>query len=299
MYQNLVISPLFLKSFSSLSSDIGFSIMSYLATEVFLCDTSKKLLEEYDSLKEEYKLDSNALLFIETFINNITVGKVKFVSNSKFNGRDKLKWNLYEFEKSLACFDEWKIILTNSSDSEIKQHLEKDFGIELSDANNYFCPTEKSRIRTIQRITKNPGDEFNFSEWIKKFIKDSNLLIIHDGYACAKNEFRDLEYMIRIIPNGSLVKVITLSDKARNDSRRNNSNDKINAKDKLQELKNKYRKKTIEWEFKEDKKLIEDRHIQTDKFIIDLGHCLGSTVIDNKTGKIICKKQFTIAVSKL
>ena len=209
-----------------------------------------------------------------------------------------MKWQFYEFEKSLACFDDWKIILTNNSDKEVKQQLEKELGIELSDANNYFCPSEKSKLRTIQRIVKNPGDDFDFGQWITKYIKDTKSLILQDGYACAKNEFRDLEHIIAALPNKSIIKIITLSDEARNNSRKNNSDDGIICEKKLLELKRKFSDITIEWEFKKIKNLLEDRHIETDKFNINLGHSLGSTYKDRESGKILCRKQFTITVSK-
>ena len=81
MYQNIVVSPLFLNSLSSVEPVKGYFIMYCLVTETFLCDSRKKLLEEYDRVKEEYKLDQNSLLFIESFIRNITLGKIKVIPN--------------------------------------------------------------------------------------------------------------------------------------------------------------------------------------------------------------------------
>lgn len=298
MYQNLVVSPLFLKSFSSLELEKAQSIMASLATETFLCDSTKKLLEEYDKVKELNKDDPQSLLFIENFIKILTLGKAKLLNNLKAQDRKPNDLKNYDIEKKLALLDEWKIILTNISDKEISEKLEKELNIEISDTTNYTSPTEKSRIRAIQRITKFPGDEFHFRNWIAKFLKDTKFLIIHDGYACAKNESRDIEAIIKTLPRNAKVNIITLSDGARNNSRSFESDDGIIAEEILKELKNKNPSKHIKWELKDDKKLIEDRHLQTDRFFIDMGHALGSTYKDSETGKIICWRQFTIVVSK-
>ncbi|MBK6915236.1 MAG: hypothetical protein IPH11_16815 [Ignavibacteriales bacterium] len=299
MYQNLVVSPLFLKCFTPLESDKAFNIMANLITEIFLCDRDKKLLEEYDKLKEKHKHTPQSFLFIESFINNVTLGKIKIAENITVKNRKDVDWNLYESEKSIVAFDEWKIILTNDSNPEMKMKLESEVSIELSDTNNYLIPAEKSRIRTIQRINKLPDDEFDFKNWLQKFLIDTRNLIIHDGYAFAKREIRDVEFIIDTLPKGSTVSIITLTDKARNGSRYNDLNDGIVAEEELQKLKNRFPQKIIKAEFREEKKLIEDRHLQTDKFIIDTGHALGSTYKDIPTGKILCRKQFTITVSRL
>ena len=298
MFQNLVVSPLFLNSFASLKTDKAYYIMANLATEIFLCDRDKKLLEEYDKVKEKLKHIPQSFLFIESFINNVTLGKIKITENITVKNRKDGNWNLYESEKSITTFDEWKIILTNDSNPEMKMKLESEASIELSDTNNYLIPTEISRVRTIQRINKLPDDEFDFRNWVQKFLIDTRNLIIHDGYAFAKKELRDVEFIIDALPKGSAVSIITLTDKARNGSRYNDSNDGIVAEEELNKLKNKFPQKIIDAEFREEKKLIEDRHLQTDKFIIDTGHALGSTYKDKVTSKILCRKQFTISVSR-
>jgi len=299
MYQNLVVSPLFLKSFATLEVDRAYSVMSNLATEIFLCDRDKKLLEEYDNVREKLKHTPQSLLFIESFINNITLGKVKTAENITVKNRKDGNWNLYESEKAIAAFDEWKIILTNDSNPEMKMKLESELSIELSDIDNYLIPSEKSKIRAIQRINKLPGDEFDFGNWIIKLIKNTKNLTIHDGYAFARNEFRDVEFIINALPEDSTINIITLSDIARNGSRYNDYNDGIIAEKMLQKLKNKFPRKLIKGEFTDEKKLIEDRHLQTDNFIIDTGHAFGSTYKDTTTNKIMCWRQFTIIISRL
>ncbi len=298
MYQNLVVSPLFLNSFASLKTDRVYDIMANLATEIFLCDRDKKLLEEYDKVKDKLKHIPQSLLLIESFINNVTLGKIKIAENITVKNRKNENWGLYESEKSIATLDEWKIILTNGLSPEMKMQLESEASIELSDMNNYLIPSEISRVRTIQRINKLPDDEFDFRNWLKKFLVDTKNLIIHDGYAFAKKELRDVEFIIDTLPKGSAVSIITLTDKARNGSRYNDSNDGIVAEKELKKLKNKFPQKIIEAEFREEKKLIADRHLKTDRFIIDTGHVLGSTYKDKTTGKILCRKQFTISVSR-
>jgi hypothetical protein len=212
-------------------------------------------------------------------------------------------WDQYEYEKAIAFFDEWKIILTNQQDQQKIEELDQSMGIELSDANNYFNPSDKSKIRALQRITKLPGEEFDFWSWIHKYIIDTKNIVIQDGYACAKREIKDLEFIIMNTKKGTKIKIISLSDKARNGSRFSESRDTavddgIVADCKFQKLKEKYPNKVIQWELKDEKQLLEDRHIQTDRFVIDLGHVLGSTYKDSITNKILCKKQFTITVSK-
>ncbi len=298
MFQSLVVSPLFLKSFGTLDADKAYSVMSYLATEIFLCDRNKKLLEEYDKIREDLKNDNNSVLFVENFIKHLTIGRIKPMNNVLSENRNMDDWNDYEIEKLLAVLDNWKIILTDKSNKDLAVEFKTDLGVELSDIENYISPLDGSVIRSLQRITKQPSEEFNFRDWIKKYIIDSSSLIIHDGYACANREFKDVDFLIKALPANASVQIITLSDSARNDSRKGSKGDGIIAEEKLSELKSRYRNKNIEWKLRDEKKLIEDRHLETDKFIIDLGHSLGSTYKDKDSGKILCKKQFTISVSK-
>ena len=192
----------------------------------------------------------------------------------------------------------FEIILTNDASPEMKMKLEIEKNIELSDAHDYLNPADKSKIRTYQIINKSPGDEFDFRNWIKKYIKDAKNLIIHDGYAFANNEFGDIKYFLQFLPNNSKIQIITLSDEARNRSRYGDTIDGIIAEEKLQELINMFPQRKIVCEFRDEKKLIQDRHIKTDRFFINTGHALGSTYKDIITGKTMCRKQFTITVSK-
>lgn len=299
MYQNLVVSPLFLKSLTTIDPEKGNLINYFLSTEVFLCDKDKKLFEEYDSISQQYADSPQTNLLLKNFITNVTSpGKAKLLTNVNFNRRKSIELLSLSIEKRLAMFDDWKIILVDDAKKVIHDEFERELGIELSDCNNYLNPSEKSRIRVFQVITKNPNEEFDFGKWVFKFTRDTKTLEIQDGYACSKNEFRDIKYLIGKLKPNTRVRIITLSDKARNDSRHNNKTDDIIAEEKLNELKNQFVEKIIEWELKEEKKLLEDRHLKTDKFFINLGHSLGGTYKDKNSDKILCRRQFTITVSK-
>lgn len=298
MFQNIVISPLLWKDNNLEKHSKRYELISRLQSECFLCDKNKILFQECIEVSEEGSKKNNNFIF-EQWLGLTTIdAKIKRIDNINLSKRKNDEFQRYYSEKLLASNDRCGIILSKEETDEIKNDLRKEIDIELLDVGEYLSPATTSKVRTIGRVSMKKDEPFDFWKWIHKYIRDTKTLVVHDGYACVPPQYKDLDFIIRNTPHSTNIKIITLSDAARNKSR-DGEKDEIEVLSILNKLKTNYAPRNLHWEIRDDKKTITDRHIKTDYFIIDLGHALGATFKDTESGKVICKRQFTINTSPI
>lgn len=296
MYQNLALSPLFFDSFKILSDKDYSKILGNLLTERILCDEEKLMLEEYD--KKLIELDANGQItpLKKAIIQTLTInGIVKFKKITQVGKRRELKYNEYDTEKKLLQDDKWRIILSHNISDELKLKLKAESDIEIAGFNEYSKPSYDSRIRAEEIIKREPGQKFNFRDWILKYIKDAKEITIKDGYIYVNKALSDCKFILRNLKNGIPVNIFTLSDNARLKSINNQNplSDCINVREILKDLKNKFYLLKFQLKIIDDKKLLTERTVDTDLWHINLGHSIGSVIGED------VQRQFEISVHRI
>ena len=278
MYQTIALSPTVLQELSSMNFDQRTKVLYNLITEEILSDADSIILNEYleciDKLAGRQKMIMEALL--PDLIQRVRRQKDIFVQKRTID-----EYSNYETEIKLAENSLWQIIISNKVDKCKKEKLIHNYNIEISDLKNYLKPSYLSRIRSIETIELKPGENFNFRNWIEKYVRDAQTIRIEDGYMCGKYEYEDLYHILSTIDPDIKVEIITFDDNMRNKSRHNNRNDGIKVKEKLEQLIDTLKLTKTNYLLIKNKKDLKDRCIKTDKFIINHGHALGAVNANN------------------
>jgi hypothetical protein len=296
MYQNLAISPIFFDSLTSMNDSGYSSLLAALLTENILCDEDKILLQEYDEKLIQIDSSNQITPLKKAIIQTLTLnGIVRFKKIPQVFKRDELKFKEFDTEQKLLEDDKWKIILSHNVTGELKMKLKLEGDIEIAGAKEYLKPSDDSRIRAEELIKKNPGENFDFINWISKYIKDAKKIIIKDGYICTTKAFSDLISILKMLKSNIPVNIITLSDEVRLKSRdpKNPKDDGIRVNDKLDEIKALFKSIKLLAQVIDDKKQLAERSIDTDLWHINLGHSFGSVI------KGVVEREFEINVHRL
>ncbi|MGD8305842.1 MAG: hypothetical protein PVF17_04240 [Ignavibacteria bacterium] len=296
MYQNIALSPLFFDGLKDLTDSDYSKLLINLLTEKILCDEEKIMLQEYDKKLIDLDMAGQIGPLKKAIIQTLTFnGIVKFKSNKHLNKRKEFYYKDYESEKKLLTDDEWRVIVSHNISDELKLKLKLESDIEIAGVNEYSKPPNDSRIRAEETIKKEPGQRFNFRNWICKYIKDAQKIIVKDGYICTRSALPDFRFILSNISKNNPIKIFTLSDEARLKSRdpKNPKSDGIEVKKILEELKKKFSFSNFTYKTINDKKLLTERSIDTDLWHINLGHAIGSV-----KGETV-NRQFEISVHRI
>lgn len=291
MYQHIALSPLFFNGLKNLRDLHYLELLGNLLTERILCDKEKLILQEYDNKLIELDESGQITPLKKAIIQTLTLnGIVKIKNNTSISKRKESQYKDYKSEKKLLRDDEWKIILSHNISNELNLKMKLEADIEIAGVNEYLKPSIDSRIRAEETIEKEPGQKFNFRNWLLKYIKDSKEIIINDGYVCIGNALPDLNFILRHLNKNIPITIVTLSDEARNP--KYFKSDGIEVVKRLEELRNKFPFKKFSFKTIDKKSSLRDRSIVTDLWNINHGHAFGSV-----KGEYV-EKHFIISVKK-
>jgi hypothetical protein len=293
MYQEIVVSPTVFKNIldSPMDSESLHEILSQLATEEILSDADSVILDEYRDNIERDNIELNQRLFLQNMFSTL-VQRARRQKDITVQIRKETEYNKYETEIRLAKGSDWKIIICAFVTCKKKEEVYNKYNIEISDLENYVLPKYTSKIRALEKIELRPGDNFDLKLWIEKYLRDAKRLIIKDRYMCSKDGRDNLFNILSCIDSNIEVALVTLSDKERN--RYNKNNDGIIAKIELDKIIKELLIKNYKYKFVENRNSLLDRHLETDKFDIDLGHAIVG--VNPKTNVVV--KQFRMIVTK-
>ena len=288
MHQNIALSPLFFEGLEKISIEKKLLVLSLLQTERFLCDEDNIVISEYNKMFESLNNDSLLAGYLPAFIKRITLGNAVICENAKLKERTKEELKKYESEKLLALNDDWKVILTKWTDPSIKSRFESENDIQIAGISEYLNPNESSRIRAEERIIKRPGENFNFRQWIHKYVRNAKYLQINDGYICSMRSIKDLIFLLTQIDKNMPVTIITLADSALKNQ------PPVHPDRELLKIKKQLSLKNLKFKLISEKKELMDRSLTTDLWRINLGHSFGSVSESDN----VVKRQFEITVKR-
>lgn len=296
MYQNLALSPLIFEGLKNLNDRDYSKLLCNLLTERILCDEEKLMLQEYDENLIELDKFGQITPLKKTIIQTLALnGIIKFKKDTQIKKRKEFQYENYESEKKLLKDEKWRIILSHYVPEVLKVKFRIESNIEIAGVAEYTTPTDGSSIRAEEVIRKKPGQKFDFRNWILKYIRDAKEIIIKDGYICTNKAFSDCKFILRNTVREINVTIITLSDEARLKSRdpKNPKEDGVRVNEKLNELKNVFSFTNFSTQIINDKRLLDERSIDTDLWHINLGHSIGSVERD------VVEREFEINVHRL
>jgi hypothetical protein len=292
MYQNLVLSPTVLYSLPELPVNEAARLLYNLLTEELICDKGQILSHEYqiamDEIAAQRQFESLSKTFLPTLISS-----GRFLPTFHVVGHPREKKELVGLlvETELASKDTWRITLAQGIHDSVKRSLKAKRDIEVTDIANYLDPEPNSRVRMPEVIQLEPLRSFDFRRWITKFLKGAKRVKIHDGYFCMPDPFEDLKVILGAIEPATPVHIITLSDESRQRSRKKERDDGIRVDSRILDLQKMLGLTHLTYDILDSKAMIKDRYIETDVFLVNLGHALGAVDSMNKV-----KHQATITV---
>jgi len=297
MYQTLAVSPLLFEQLNSEDKKTVLECFTSLDSEIILCDKDKYIFDEYERIIDD---KSNPLLkaLIKDFINkSSTMGKIRSINEVIASVRVNKK--LINLETELALIKtnlNWHIILADSTTKLKFCFTKKGSDFELASPKDYISPNENSNILSrTENISKKRGDSFDLIKWLNKYLSCAEFIELHDGYISSKRALINIDKifaLIKTINHELPIKVIAMSDKARN--KYYAKDDGIKIRTRIIELLNQHGLVNSTIILHKDKSDISDRKLVSDKFVISLGHSLDAVREDNYV-----VKQFDMLSSKV
>lgn len=273
MYQDIVLSPLFIKSYSLCPSiSLRDEIEYFLKKDTLLIDFNKVITQEYSDIINELNADNKSKLDQSAIASLLLNLKYKTV-NVSLNKRILAKLSDYESEKLIVRKSKsiWEIVL---KENELERYVE---------------PNHDDEIRNRRYYLFNVGEEFDFSFFIKKFIKDAEYIDITDEYIFRNNfNFADLKTLIDNAPYKSVIRIYTVEKNSKGDWSSIDIKKYQRNRNEIESRRNNFIK------INPNNVLVDfaERTLETDKFSINLGHLFGhinrkNRPIEMKHGKII------------
>lgn len=285
MYQNIVLSPKVIGYSKNLKRNDLLELFLLLDKESLILDQNKTLLQEYSGIINELTDSGISYELFKSWLTELVLnGKILLKSVHSSKTRNKKELANLDLEKDLALQDIWKIIITDETSELHKLKFKMENEIEVNDIKSYLSPETASESyvrKSSEVIKKNKDDEFNFREWIRKYLLDAGKIEIRDGYCCQRYELSDLSSILKMINPEIPVTITTLR------------NPEINQEEILNGIQKMYNLTNFKFFIKESKKELRDRMLSTDKYTINLGHSLGAvSPADNRV-----KREFLISVT--
>lgn len=277
MYQTIVLSPTIIKFLEEnpVRSE-ALALLQLIQLDKLVTDTGGVLEKEFFNLIDHSpKAEVLKSLWGEIFF---TLRFYK--ANVLLAPRQLSEFDALASETLLAQATPWQIIVAAMVPKELRSQLFRKYGIEACDVTGYLKPQAHSQIRGSEHYHLQPGEQFNFREWLMKYLGDAKKVEIADRYifknTIAKN---DLEYILKNLKDNTTVLVVTLEGEGES------------TQTNLKQLENDFPNLKIQWKLKNTHDL-HDRWVETDKFRIDLGHGLG--FVNPKTSKVLWQANISV-----
>jgi hypothetical protein len=279
MYQNVVLSPTVLQMLPSLEPAKRTNMLFQLLTETLLADSGGILLKEYDNvingLPAKFKWIREGMFadLMERARPNVNV-TVKVRQPEEYYSLDS--------EVLIVRRDECRVALANTSEN-IIQRLLYESDVEVCGCDDYLYPKRESRVRTVETHNVAKGQVFDLRKWLSKYLLRSSVIAIQDGYLCKKAAYEDIKAVLMTTDRAARIAIVTLDDSYQGPG----------VEDKLETLKRSLAPRDLSWMIERDKSNLRERYIQTDHFLIQISHALGS--VDPGTQTV--KSEFLLSVN--
>jgi len=304
MYQEIVLSADFIKFIEDKYQEFAFGsechkVLQQISTETIVIDCEGEWKKRVDKLIQNSPKKEQLMAFFSGWQQYNFFKKVT-PDNKLQNSRYKFSQKELIFETNLCLSTQDKILLKNNLNNNEQFILRSEFDVEALDFITYTNPPPDSRVLTAYRIiTLKNGDSFDLINFFRPFLKATKTLIIQDGYLFNKNRsLRNLKDLLSIVDKNIQIKIITLTDEARNRSQIKKENGQVvNAEKELTDLKQKYGLKNFCYELKNSKQDLHARFIETDHFFIHLDKGL-DFLYTTRDGKKISSESVITIIAK-
>lgn len=298
MYQEIVISPTiarFFENFHQLQFDSPHhDFLRKLYTEVLLVDEQKEWFKKFETYLQQ---NPNKQILQQILVHLMDNNRIKKVPLKEFIQKNSLSDEEIRYECNLAASGKDKIVVRFEIPELLKKLIRGQYDVEVVDVNEYLHPASDSRVLSdVKIINLKPGEYFDIQNFFKEYCQHTTQLIIQDGYLFNKyGSWRNFREFLKIVPKNVRIKIITLTDEARN--RFKDKGDGFVAEQALNDLQNKFKFRHFEFELKDNKRELHARFIETNHFMIHLDRGF-DFIRRNKKGEWITTEGLITVVEK-
>ena len=288
MYQHIIMSPLTLGRLRDMPASTRHDLLSHLFSERLLSDSDTAIFKEYEIVVENTSSVAEKQL-LQALLPDILTHVLR-LPDVKADVRDPTTWKSLQTEIKLALQDKWKIILADTEPEVPPPSTRARSPIEVINLHHYLNPPPHSNVRAEEVITLAPGSSFDFRNWITKYLRGASWLKVTDGYMFEDSALEDVVHIVRQLPRSIPITLEALADRGRGFQK-----DSYKASERQRTISERTGRQDLTWILHEAKKNCRDRRLETDRFVILLGHILGS--VDPKTKRVM--KQSIVSVSAI
>lgn len=296
MYQEVVLSSTFIELIENEYNQFDFNyvhdVLKQLSKEEIVIDSEGRWMQQVNQFINNSDKKQSLQAFFAGWKQAV---RIKKVSPAKKVQQNKFTDKLLAYETDLCLNTKDKILLRNQINLLQKQQLINEYNIELADFKEYVNPDGDSRILASARVIElEKGQPFDITNFFWGYTQNITYLIIQDGYLFNENRsWTNLKKLLSQVDPAVKVHIKTLTDEARNGSRKENDN--IKTEKKLLRLKEKFGFANFQIQLK-SKAEVHARKIETDYFMIHLGEGLDFVYNDPRTGNSSVSKNSIITI---